>query len=124
MRLFREHFGIFVCCGILFNHESPRRGEDFVTKKITRGAVRIKLGLQNELALGNLEACQDWGWAPDYVQGMWLMLQREKPDDYILATGKLHSVRDICEIAFVKSSFSLPNSWIEVIPSAFGSIRM
>lgn len=102
VRLFREHFGIFGSCGILFNHESPRRGEDFVTKKITLGAVRIKLGLQKELALGNLEACQDWGWAPDYVQGMWLMLQREKPDDYILATGKLHSVRDICEIAFAK----------------------
>jgi len=100
VRLFRQHFGIFACCGILFNHESPRRGEDFVTKKISLGAVKIKLGIQKQLALGNLDAQQDWGWAPDYVRGMWLMLQQQKSDDYILATGELHKVRQICEIAF------------------------
>jgi len=102
VRLFRQHFGVFGSCGILFNHESPRRGEDFVTKKITAAAVKIKLGLQKKLALGNLDSQQDWGWAPDYVKGMWLMLQQEKSDDYILATGILHSVKEICQIAFGK----------------------
>ncbi|NMB56443.1 GDP-mannose 4,6-dehydratase [Candidatus Beckwithbacteria bacterium] len=100
--LFRKHFGIFACCGILFNHESEKRGEEFVTRKISLGAVKIKLGLQKQLALGNLDAVADWGYAPDYVQGMWLILQQEKADDYILATGELHSVRQICEIAFAK----------------------
>jgi len=97
---FRSHFNLFCASGILYNHESERRGEEFVTRKITLGAVKIKLGLQDKLALGNLEAKQDWGYAPDYVKAMWLMLQPDKPDDYIIATGKLHSVRQVCEIAF------------------------
>ena len=97
---YRREFNVFAVSGILYNHESPRRGPEFVTKKITTGAARIKLGLEKQLKLGNLEAKQDWGYAPDYVEAMWLMLQQEKPDDYIIATGKLHSVKDICQIAF------------------------
>lgn len=91
---YRESYDLFACSGILFNHESPRRGETFVTRKITRGLSRIKLGLDEKLYLGNLDAKRDWGYAPDYVEGMWLMLQQEKPDDYILATGETHSVRE------------------------------
>ena len=87
-------------CGILFNHESPRRGETFVTRKITRAATRIKLGLQEKLYLGNLDAKRDWGFAGDYVEAMWLMLQQETPDDYVVATNELYSVRDFCEKAF------------------------
>src|SRR5688500_9240806 len=86
--------------GTLFNHESPRRGETFVTRKITRAATRIKLGLQKKLFLGNLDAKRDWGYAGDYVEAMWLMLQAEKPDDYVIATGETHSVRDFCDITF------------------------
>src|SRR5712691_4200261 len=97
---YREAYGLFACNGILFNHESPRRGENFVTRKITRSATRIKLGIQEKLALGNLEAQRDWGFAGDYVEAMWLMLQQEKPDDYIIATGEAHSVRDLVELAF------------------------
>ena len=99
-RNYREAYKIFACNGILFNHESPRRGETFVTKKITRAATRIKLGLQNRLFLGNLDAKRDWGYAPEYVEAMWLMLQQEEPDDYVIATGKAHSVRDFVEEAF------------------------
>jgi GDPmannose 4,6-dehydratase len=91
---YRESYGLFACSGILFNHESPRRGETFVTRKITRGLARIKLGLEKKLYLGNLDSKRDWGYAPDYVAGMWLMLQQEKPGDYILATGETHSVRE------------------------------
>lgn len=94
---YREAYGIFAVNGILFNHESPRRGETFVTKKITHGLVRIKLGKEEKLFLGNLEAKRDWGYAPDFVEGMFLMLQQEKPDDYILATGETHSVREFVE---------------------------
>ncbi|HOJ33034.1 MAG TPA: GDP-mannose 4,6-dehydratase [Candidatus Hydrogenedentes bacterium] len=97
---YREAYNLFACNGILFNHESPRRGETFVTRKITRAATRIKLGLQKELYLGNLEARRDWGYAKDYVEAMWLMLQQEKPDDYVVATGETHSVRDFLEEAF------------------------
>ncbi len=97
---FREAYGIFVCNGILFNHESPRRSENFVTRKITLGAAAIKLGLRDRLALGNLEAKRDWGFARDYVQAMWMMLQQESPDDYVIATGESHSVREFCELAF------------------------
>jgi GDPmannose 4,6-dehydratase len=85
---------MFACCGILFNHESPRRGEAFVTRKITRAATRIKLGLQSELRLGNIDAQRDWGFAGDYVEAMWLMLQQPTPDDYVIATGEKHSVRE------------------------------
>ncbi len=98
--VFRRYFAIYAVSGILYNHESERRGPEFVTRKITLGAAKIKLGLENSLALGNLDAQADWGYAPDYVKGMWLMLQQEKADDYILATGQLHTVREVCEIAF------------------------
>jgi GDPmannose 4,6-dehydratase len=96
----RQKFGMFAVSGIMYNHESERRGEQFVTRKITRGAVKIKLGLKEELGLGNLEAKVDWGYAPDFVKGMWLALQQEKAADYIFATGKLHTVKEICEKAF------------------------
>jgi GDPmannose 4,6-dehydratase len=97
---YRESYGTFACCGILFNHESPRRGVEFVTRKITREAARIKLGLSRELKLGNLDARRDWGFAGDYVRAMWLMLQRDTPEDYVIATGEMHSVREVCEVAF------------------------
>lgn len=97
---YRESYDIFGVSGILFNHESPRRGLEFVTRKITHGAARIKLGLLDKLTLGNLEAKRDWGYAPDYVRSMWLMLQQDRPDNYVIATGKNHSVRDLCELAF------------------------
>ena len=99
---YRESYGIHATCGILFNHESPRRGETFVTRKITRAATRIKVGLQEKLFLGNLEARRDWGFAKDYVEAMWLMLQQDDPDDYVVATGQTHSVRDFCERAFAR----------------------
>ncbi|MBE0446827.1 MAG: GDP-mannose 4,6-dehydratase [Actinobacteria bacterium] len=97
---YREAYGMFACNGILFNHESPRRGETFVTKKITRAAARIKLGLQDKLYLGNLDARRDWGFAGDYVEAMWLMLQQDEPDDYAIATGESHSVREFLDEAF------------------------
>jgi len=97
---YREAYGLFAVNGILFNHESPRRGEHFVTRKITRAAARIKLGLQDRLALGNIDARRDWGFAGDYVEAMWLMLQHESPDDFVIATGKTHSVRNFLEEAF------------------------
>ena len=96
---YREAYNLFACNGILFNHESPRRGETFVTRKITLAAARIKLGLQKELYLGNLDAKRDWGYAGDFVQAMWLTLQQDKPDDYVIATGQAHSVRDVLDIA-------------------------
>ena len=97
---YRENYGRFACSGILYNHESPRRSPEFVTRKITRAAAMIKLGLSKELRLGNLEARRDWGFAGDYVRAMWLMLQQPRPDDYVLATGETHSVRELCEEAF------------------------
>ncbi|MFO0681892.1 MAG: GDP-mannose 4,6-dehydratase [Sandaracinus sp.] len=97
---YREAYGMFVCNGILFNHESPRRGEAFVTRKITRGVAAIKLGLASELALGNLDAKRDWGFAKDYVEAMWRMLQKDAPGDYVIATGETHTVREFCELAF------------------------
>jgi GDPmannose 4,6-dehydratase len=97
---YREAYGLFAVNGILFNHESPRRGETFVTRKITRAATRIKMGLQDKLYLGNLDAKRDWGFAGDYVHAMWLMLQADEPDDYVIATGKSYSVRDFCEFTF------------------------
>jgi GDP-D-mannose dehydratase len=97
---YRESYGLFACSGILFNHESARRGLEFVTHKVTHAVARIKLGLANELRLGNLEARRDWGYAPDYVRAMWLMLQHDQPDDYVIATGETHSVRELCEEAF------------------------
>lgn len=100
VRNYREAYGLFACNGILFNHESPRRGETFVTRKITRAATRIRVGLQDKLYLGNLEARRDWGYAPEYVQAMWLMLQQENPDDYVIATAETHSVEEFVEEAF------------------------
>jgi len=97
---YRESFDMFAASGILFNHESPRRGLEFVTRKITDGAARIKLGMANELRLGNLDAQRDWGFAGDYVEAMWLMLQQDKPDNYVVGTGETHAVREFCEIAF------------------------
>lgn len=97
---YREAYNLFACNGILFNHESPRRGKTFVTRKITIAAARIKLGLLDKLYLGNLSAKRDWGYAPEYVQSMWLMLQQDKPDDYVIATGETHTVRDFCQQAF------------------------
>ena len=99
---YRESYDMFASNGILFNHESPRRGENFVTRKITLGACAIKLGLQSELLLGNLDAKRDWGYAKDYVEAMWLMLQADEPDDFIVATGETYSVRDFCKIVFNK----------------------
>jgi GDPmannose 4,6-dehydratase len=97
---YRESYNLFACSGILFNHESPRRGLEFSTHKITHAVARIKIGLADELRLGNLDARRDWGYAPDYVHAMWLMLQHDHPDDYVVATGETHSVREFCEEAF------------------------
>ena len=115
---YREAYGLFTCNGILFNHESPRRGETFVTRKITRAATRIKLGLQDKLFLGNLEAKRDWGFAGDYVEAMWLMLQQDKPDDYVVATGESHSVREF--VAEVFSHLGLDwQKYVEIDPRYF-----
>jgi GDPmannose 4,6-dehydratase len=97
---YRESYGMHATSGILFNHESPRRGLEFSTRKIADGVARIKLGLARELRMGNLEAQRDWGWAPDYVRAMWMMLQRDVPEDFVIATGETHSVREFCEVAF------------------------
>ncbi len=104
---YRESYNLFACNGILFNHESPRRGETFVTRKITRAAVRIKLGMQSCLYLGNLDAKRDWGYAGDYVELMWLMLQQTEPDDYVIATGETHSVREFAERTFARLDMKL-----------------
>jgi GDPmannose 4,6-dehydratase len=99
-RIYREGYGIFACNGILFNHESPLRGLEFVTRKISNGVAKISLGLEKELKLGNIEAKRDWGYAPEYIASMWLMLQQKEPDDYVIATGEVHSVKEFAEKAF------------------------
>lgn len=104
---YREAYNLFACNGILFNHESPRRGETFVTRKITRAAARIKAGLQDQLIIGNLNAKRDWGYAPEYCKAMWLMLQQDEPEDYIIATGETHTVREFCEVAFSELGMNL-----------------
>ena len=104
---YREAYGLFAVNGILFNHESPRRGETFVSRKITRAVARIRHGLQERLYLGNLDARRDWGYAKDYVEAMWLMLQQQEPDDYVIATGKTHSVREFCDRAFARAGFQI-----------------
>jgi GDPmannose 4,6-dehydratase len=104
---YRESYGLFACNGILFNHESPRRGETFVTRKVTRAVGRIVHGLQEQLWLGNLDARRDWGFAGDYVEGMWRMLQADEPDDYVLATGETHTVREFCEKSFACAGIAL-----------------
>jgi len=115
---YRESYGTYAVNGILFNHESPRRGETFVTRKITRGVANIKLGLQKKLYLGNLEAKRDWGFAGDYVEGMWLMLQQPEPDDYVLATGETHSVREFLEKAFGHAGLDW-QQYVEIDPRYF-----
>ena len=107
---YRESFGIFGCCGILFNHESPLRGVEFVTRKVTDAAARIKLGKQKELRLGNIDARRDWGFSGDYIKAMHLMLQQDTPDDFVVATGRTSSVRDMCKIAFSHLDLGLPAS--------------
>jgi len=108
---YRESYGLFACCGILFNHESPRRGETFVTRKIARAVARIKYGLERKVYLGNLEARRDWGYAPEYVEAMWLMLQQEEPDDYVIGTGETHSVREFLEAACERAGLD----WREIV---------
>ena len=115
---YREAYGLFACNGILFNHESPRRGETFVTRKITRAATRIKLGLQEKLYLGNLDAKRDWGYAGDYVEAMWLILQQDKPDDFVIATGETHSVREFVEEVFGCLDMDW-HKYVEVDPAYF-----
>lgn len=97
---YRESYGLFACSGILFNHESPRRGLEFLPRKVSHGVAQIKLGLADELRLGNMESRRDWGYAGDYVRAMWMMLQQDQPDDYVICTAETHSVRELCEAAF------------------------
>jgi GDPmannose 4,6-dehydratase len=112
---YREAYHLFACNGILFNHESPRRGETFVTRKITQAAARIKLGVQQELYLGNLDAQRDWGYARDYVEAMWLMMQQDEPDDYVIATGETHTVRDLLALAFGYLELDW-KKYVEIVP--------
>ena len=112
---YRESYGLHACSGILFNHESPRRGLEFVTRKVTHGAAAIKLGLADELALGNLDAERDWGYAKDYVEAMWLMLQEDQPDDYVIATGEKHTVRELVEVAFAHVGLD-PDEHVRIDP--------
>lgn len=120
---YREAYRLFAVNGILFNHESPRRGEAFVTRKITRAAARIKLGLQDKLFLGNLEAKRDWGYAPDYVDAMWLMLQQDRPEDYVIATGEVHSVREFAELAFAEVGLDWKEH-VEIDPKYFRPLEL
>jgi GDPmannose 4,6-dehydratase len=113
---YRESYGLYACSGICFNHESARRGKEFVTRKISDGVARIKLGLAKELRLGNLDAHRDWGFAGDYVRAMWLMLQQEKPDDYVIATGQTHSVRDFLRIAFEVAGLGAFEPYVVIDP--------
>jgi GDPmannose 4,6-dehydratase len=112
---YRESFGLYAVSGILFNHESPRRGREFVTRKISEAVARIKLGLQDELALGNLDARRDWGYAPEYVDAMWRMLQQDAPEDYVIGTGETHSPREFCDIAFAHVGLE-PKDFVRVDP--------
>jgi GDPmannose 4,6-dehydratase len=115
---YREAHGLFACNGILFNHESPRRGETFVTRKITRAVARIKAGIQSKLYLGNLDAKRDWGYAPEYVEAMWLMLQQDTPEDFVIATGESHSVREFAELAFAHAGLD-HEKHVEIDPKYF-----
>lgn len=113
---YRESYGIFACNGILFNHESPRRGETFVTRKITRGVAQIKAGLDTKIFLGNLSAKRDWGHSVEYVEAMWLMLQQEKPDDYVIATGETHSIEEFLQEAFACANLGAYEKYLEIDP--------
>jgi len=119
MRNYRKSYGLFCCSGILFNHESPRRGETFVTRKITIGAAKIALGIEKELRLGNLDAYRDWGFSGDYVEAMWLMLQQEEADDYVIATGKTYSVREFCKLVFEYASLGDYQNYVVQDPKYF-----
>jgi GDPmannose 4,6-dehydratase len=113
---YRESYGLFACSGILFNHESPRRGIEFVTRKVTDGVARIKLGLADSLSLGNLDAKRDWGFAGDYVRAMWMMLQQDEPDDYVISTGVAHSVRELVDTAFAHAGLD-PAKYVKLDPA-------
>src|SRR5690606_28482542 len=115
---YREAYGMYACNGILFNHESPRRGETFVTRKITRAAARIRVGLQDKLFLGNLEAKRDWGFAGDFVEAMWLMLQQDQPEDFVIATGEMHSVQEFLEVSFEALDLDW-KKYVEIDPRYF-----
>ncbi|RMD97322.1 MAG: GDP-mannose 4,6-dehydratase [Calditrichaeota bacterium] len=123
VRTYREAYQMFACNGILFNHESPRRGETFVTRKITRSVARILAGTQNKLYLGNLEAKRDWGYAPDYVEAMWLMLQQDQPSDYVIGTGESHSVREFVEVAFAYADLDW-QAYVEIDPRYFRPLEV
>ena len=116
---YRESYGLFACSGILFNHEGPRRGIEFVTRKVTNAVARIKLGLQHELVLGNLDAKRDWGYAGDYVKAMWLMLQQDQPDDYVIATGETHSIEELVERAFAEVEIDNWRDYVRQDPKFF-----
>jgi GDPmannose 4,6-dehydratase len=116
---YRESYGLFACSGILFNHEGPRRGHEFVTRKVTTAAARIKLGLQHELVLGNLDAKRDWGYAGDYVRAMWMMLQQPEPDDFVIATGKTHSIEDLVGRAFAEVGIADWRAYVRQDPKFF-----
>ena len=116
---YRESYGLFACSGILFNHEGPRRGLEFVTRKVTNSVARIKLGLQNEIVLGNLDSKRDWGYAGDYVKAMWLMLQRDQPDDYVIATGETHSIAELVECAFAEVGIENGRDYVRQDPKFF-----
>ncbi|MGE0309161.1 MAG: GDP-mannose 4,6-dehydratase, partial [Acidimicrobiia bacterium] len=116
---YRDSYGLFACSGILFNHESPRRGLEFVTRKITNTAARIKLGLTNELVLGDLDPKRDWGFAGDYVKAMWLMLQQDTPDDYVVATGETHSIRECLDVAFAAAELGDWTPYVRQDPRFF-----
>ena len=115
---YREAYGMFACNGILFNHESPRRGETFVTRKITRAIAHIEAGLQEKLFLGNLDSSRDWGYAPEYVEAMWMMLQQDEPDDFVIATGETHTVREFLDEAFAYAGLD-PKKYVETDPRYF-----
>jgi GDPmannose 4,6-dehydratase len=116
---YRESYGLWACSGILFNHEGPRRGVEFVTRKVTNAAARIKLGLQNELVMGNLDAKRDWGYAGDYVKAMWLMLQQDEPDDYVIATGETHTIEELVERAFAEVGIDDWQKYVRQDPKFF-----
>jgi len=118
-KLYREAYGIFAVNGILFNHESPRRGENFVTRKITIGIARIKAGLDKKLYLGNLDAKRDWGYAPEYMEAAWLMMQKPKPDDYVIGTGETHTVREFVELAFKEADLGDWKKYVEIDPQYY-----
>ena len=116
---YRESYGLWACSGILFNHEGPRRGVEFVTRKVTNAAARIKLGLQNELVMGNLDAKRDWGYAGDYVKAMWMMLQQDEPDDYVIATGETHTIEELVERAFAEVGIEDWQKYVRQDPKFF-----